>query len=145
MKNKALIFVYNDKKNKFLLVLDTKRKRGAEGITISQILDKNRTQEEIMNGVKTKIGVVPKEILSLDWGSVYHSNGEEIKEMNYVVFIDSDKIGMDDLKYEWLNLDSFVTKIDLNENKELLKKVLIKAIKKEVFFNKKEREEPTKK
>jgi len=147
MINRILMFIFNERENKFLLFRESDNPLKF-GVTLTENIGKNEISLEVVNKViKNKLGITPKEILALNWGSVYKLKGEEVYEMNYLVFVDSDKILIKDktLKYEWLELNNFIDKIDWGDNKRLLKKVLLKAIDKEVFFDKKEREESSRK
>lgn len=147
MKNKILIFVYNEKKDKFLLIFDKKHINNAsdkKGITISQVInEKEYNIARIIADIKHQIGLNPNDVISLNWGSVYKLKGEEFKEMNYFAYVNSDKITLKrkDLKYKWLDINTFIKQISWNDNKELLRRVLIKATNKEIYFDKKERGE----
>ena len=83
-----------------------------------------------------------KDIFSLNWGSTYKWKNEEFKEMNFIVFVDSNKVILNEKhpKYKWLHIDEFIKKIKWEDNMVLLKKVLEKGINKELYFDKKERE-----
>ena len=76
-----------------------------------------------------------EEVFPLKWGSIYNLNGEEFKEMNFLSFVNDKKM----LNHKWLNLRDFIKQIDWKDNKKLLEKVLERAIKREVYFDKKER------
>ena len=147
MKNKILIFIYNKKKDKFLLIFDTKylnSPSNKKGITITQMInEKEYTIARVIAEIKYQIGLTPDEVLSLNWGSVYNLKGEEFKEMNYFAYVNSDKIKLKEgnLKAQWLNINNFIKQISWNDNKELLRQVLTKAINKEIYFDKKERGE----
>ena len=146
MKNKLLVFIYNKLTHKFLLFFDSKLQGDAtnnQGFTLGKILSDKYNDQEVIDAVKSKTFLTPQEILSLNWGSIFFLNAEEIREMYYFAFVDSDKILLkdSDLIYEWLDLDTFITRIFWKDNKKLLRKVLIKAINKDIYFDKKEREE----
>lgn len=145
MKNKITIFIYNRKQGKFLLVSDAKHfPPNKKMITITLGgNEKEYALERIIAEIKHKIGLTPDEIFSLNWGSVYHFKGEEFREMNYFACINSDKaeIKKENLEYWWLDIKDFIKYICWNDSRELLRRVLIKAINKELYFEKKERGE----
>jgi hypothetical protein len=141
MINIASIFIYNPKRRRFLFIQNIQNTgssiNGGTGI-IKQRTDKDYSMKNLLPEVEKRIGIQPIELLSLDWGSVYLSGREEIKEMFFLAFLNSDR-SIKDLEFKWLDLNNFIEEIDLEENKELLRRVLTKAVKKEVYFNKKER------
>lgn len=139
-----MLFIYNKKKRKFLLILNVENKEHPEytkNLVINQtkqpkIFDENFIVKKIKN--KFEINLI--DVIPLNWGKIYTKNGEEIKEMSYFVITNSDlHPKTNEVKYAWLNLDDFIQEINWEENKDLLKKVLTKAIKKEIYFNKEER------
>ncbi|MBU3906667.1 MAG: histidine phosphatase family protein [Nanoarchaeota archaeon] len=129
IKQKALSFIYNSKSNKFLL-------KDSKGI-INKEIKENESHEKVIEEAIKEFGLDIEEVFPLKWGSVYNLDGEEFKEMNFLSFVNDRKI----FDYKWLNLEEFIKQIDWKDNKKLLKKVLEKAIKREVYFNKKEREQ----
>lgn len=134
MKEKILIFIYAKKEEKFLLLPDC--------FTITKdIKGIKDTKKIIKKEIKNKIGPIVKDIFSLNWGSTYKLKNEEIKEMNFIVFVDSNKAILNKRysKYKWSNINEYLKKIKWNDNKILLKKVLEKGINKELYFDKKER------
>jgi len=142
MKNKVLVFVYNKKTKKFLLFFN-KPSFNQNGFTFNkEVNEKEDISKSIKSDFEQRFGLVIEEVFSLNWGSVYMQKGEEIKEMNYLIFVNSDKVSLtrENISYEWLNIEDFIKKIHWND-KKVLEKVLTKAINKEIYFNKKEREE----
>ncbi|MDP1729094.1 MAG: hypothetical protein Q8L27_02745 [archaeon] len=140
MKELALVFIYSLKEKKFLLFERTRHpnhKNNDLEFTLRLINFEKPVEKAIKRKIKNKLGLITKEVLQLNWGSVYHQNDQEFKEMNFIAFVDSNK-KKDGLN--WFNLDEFVDKINWKDNKNLLKKVLIKGINKELYFDKKERE-----
>lgn len=147
MKQKILAFIYNKKNKKFLLLDMTKHPdhapNGGRFTVTGGIEEKESPEKAVEREVREETGLDAEEIFPLNWGAVYNWAGEEFKEMNFIVFVKSKKVILNEenSKYEWLGLERFIKNIDWNDNKELLKKVLDKAIKKEVYFDKKEREQ----
>ena len=145
MKNKILVFIYNPKTDRFLL-LNTANHYDRSPIggkfTVTGETEKEESLEKaVERELKEETGLIPQEILSLNWGSVYNWKDEEFKEMNFIVFVDSKKVILNEKhsRYKWLELSEFIKSIDWNDDKKLLKKVLENAIKKEIYFDKKER------
>ena len=145
MKNKFLIFIYNKKEDKFLLPFIAKHQghefqKGLFTIT-KEIKNIKHAKDIIKKEIKTKTGLIVKDIFSLNWGSTYKWKNEEFKEMNFIAFVDSNKIILNEKhsKYKWLHIDGFIKKIKLEDNTVLLKKVLEKGVNKELYFDKKER------
>jgi len=97
----------------------------------------------IKRELREETGLIASRILSLNWGSVYLWRGEEFKEMNFLSFVNEDKVILNEeySNYKWVDLEEFIKEINWEDNKRLLKKVIEKAIKEEIFFNKKEREQ----
>lgn len=148
MKQKILSFVYNRKTKKFLLLDMTKHPDHAPNggrFTVTGGIEKSESPERaVEREIKEETGLDAEEIFSLNWGSVYNWKGEEFKEMNFITFVESEEVILNEehSKYEWLGLDGFIKNIDWDDDKKLLNKVLEKAIKKEVYFDKREREQP---
>ena len=82
-----------------------------------------------------------EDIFSLNWGTTYKWKNEEFKEMNFIAFVTSKKIILNEKssKYKWLHIDKFIKEIRWGDNTALLKNVLEKGIKKELYFDNKER------
>ncbi len=140
INQKGASFVYNPIKDKFLLLNKADK---WQGIVRGEINEKESPERVIERKIKQETGLNANEILYLKWGSVYHEGEKEFQEMNFITFVDSDKVK---LSYEysghkWVKIDSFIKEIVWRDNKELLKRVLEKAIKKEIYFDKKERGE----
>ncbi len=145
MKNKIIVFVYDKKKDKFLLINNTKHPNHSLNgglFTINLSINHNEYAKSIaVEQIKKEIGLIPEEVFSLNWGAVYSLNDEEFKEMNFLAFVNPDKNNLDkhSSKHKWYSINPFIEKIEWKDDKELLKKILIKGINKEVFFDKKER------
>lgn len=143
LKQKILAFVTDG--GKFLAVhSEYHPEHGDEKwFTVTGGLEENETHEEaVKRELKEETGLESNKIVDLNWGSEYEWNGEKCEEKNFIAFVNSGDIVLNEEhdKYEWLELDEFVNRINWDEDKILLKKVLEKALKKEVYFDKKERE-----
>jgi len=146
MKSKILAFIYDLGKNQFLSLYGEPHPEHGEGgwFVVTGGIEKGETFEEVVRReILEKTGLEVSEILPLNWGSTYKWEGEECLEMNYFVFTKSGEIVLNEerSKYEWLDLKKFVERINWNDNKNLLEKVLTLAINREIYFNKKERGE----
>ena len=143
MNKKVLAFIFDGKR--FLALRNNSKDTshgGDKWFTVTGSLEGDESFEEgVRREVKEEIGADVVEIFNLNWGSVYKRGEDEFKEMNFIAFVNSDKLALKEehSKYEWLNLDDFIKKIDWEDNKELLKLVLTKGINREVYFDKKER------
>ena len=140
MKRKILTFVVNDGK---LLVLEmTKHPEHApEGgwfVVTGGVEENESSKDAVAREVLEETGIDIEEIISLNWGSIYEWLGELCEEQNFIAFVKSGEVILNEehSKYEWLNLDEFIKKINWDDDKELLRKVLEKALNKEKHFDK---------
>jgi len=144
MKKKILTFVVND--GKFLALEMTKHPEHApEGgwFTVTGGVEESESYEDaIVREILEETGLNTEEIIPLNWGSVYEWNYNGIKtvyeEHNFLSFVKSMKVILNEehSKYDWLNLDEFIERIKWDDDKELLRKVLEKALNKEKHFDK---------
>jgi len=139
MKERISIFLYDLKRKKFLLFIN---KNSLEPqIVIELKKGEENTYKDLGLKIKNIIGINPDEIFSLNWGGVYKVDNEEFKQINYLAFVSlknshiKNKIG----KIKLLSIKDLLNEISWNDNKDLLKRVLTKAINREVYFDKKER------
>lgn len=145
MKDKVLIFIYNRKGSKFLLVFPKYQKNSSRKGCFTMaggMKDINHTKEMIKKEIKDEIGLDVKEILPLNWGSTYKLGDEEFKEMNFIAFVDSNNVNLNGkcLNCKWLDINGFVKEVRFGESATLLRKVLEKGISGELYFDKRERE-----
>lgn len=141
MKLRIVVFIYNQKTDRYLLLNSTKctnNLKQAHCPLYGKLHEGENYETAIEREIRDQIGLTPLEIFPLNWGAIRRIHMGEFKEMNFLVFVNSE----DSLKRngQWLNLKEFIKQIVWKDNKELLIKVLEKAIKKELYFNKKERE-----
>ena len=141
MNKKILAFVFNGEK--FLLLRNNPKDPVHGGdywfITTGSVEANESLEEAIRREIKEETNLDVSEIFNLNWGSVYSWGGEDYSENNFLAFVKKEKITLNEehINFEWLNLGDFIKKIRWDLNKEELKKVLQKAVKKELFFKKK--------
>jgi len=140
MKKKILTFVVNDGK---LLALEmTKHPEHApEGgwFVVTGGVEENESYEDaVAREILEETGLDTEEIISLNWGSVYEWRDELCEEQNFIAFVKSRKVILNEehSRYNWLEIDDFVERIKWDDDKRLLKKVLEKALNKEKYFDK---------
>ena len=141
MKQKILVFIYNGEK--FLALHSKPHKEHGEGgwfVVTGSVENGESLEEAAKREVKEEINLNVKELLNLNWSSVYEWWKETCEEINFIVFVNSEdvKLNEEHNKFEWLNLDKFVETIKWDDDKSVLRKVLEKAIKRELHFRNKE-------
>ena len=140
MNKKILAFVCDGEK---FLLLRNNSKNPAHGgdywFTVTGSIEADESIEDaVRREVKEETNLDVSEIFDLKWGSVYSWSGEDHSENNYLAFVCDGEVTLNEehVDFKWLSLGDFIKKINWNLNKEKLKKVLEKAIKKELFFKK---------
>ena len=95
-------------------------------------------EDAVRREVKEETNLKVSEILDLKWGSVYFWGGEDHSENNFLAFVKKEKVVLNEehVDFEWLYLEDFIKKIKWDLKKDELKKILQKAIKREIFFKK---------
>lgn len=140
MNKKILAFVCDGKK--FLLLRNNSKNPSHGGdywFTVTGSVEAGEsTEDAVRREVKEETNLDVAEIFDLKWGSVYSWGGEDHSENNFIAFVKKGEVILNEehVDSEWLNLDNFIEKINWDLNKEELKRVLQKAIKRELFFNK---------
>ncbi|MEM4230668.1 MAG: NUDIX domain-containing protein [Candidatus Pacearchaeota archaeon] len=140
MNKKILAFVCDGEK--FLLLRNNSEDPSHGGDCWFTVTGSVESGESVLDAVKREVkeetNLDAAEIFDLKWGSIYSWGGEVHSENNFLVFVKKGKIILNEehVDFEWLNLDDFIEKINWGLNKEELKNVLQKAIKKESFFKK---------
>ena len=140
MNKKILALIYNGEK--FLLLrnnYEDPTHGGDYWFTVTGSVEADESiGETVKREIKEETNLNVSEILDLKWGSIYSWGGEDHSENNFLAFVRKEKIKLNEehVDFEWLSLDDFVQKIKWDLNKEELKKVLQKAIKRELFFKK---------
>ena len=138
MKKKILTFVVNERK--FLALYSEPHPDHGEGgwFVVTGGVEGNETHEEaVAREVLEEIGLAVDEIIPLNWGSVYNWGDELCEELNFVSFVKPGEIILNEehSKIDWLDIDEFIERIEWDDDKELLKKILEKALNKEKYFN----------
>ncbi|MBS3086882.1 NUDIX domain-containing protein [Candidatus Pacearchaeota archaeon] len=141
MKQKILSFIVHDRK--FLVLRNNPHpKHGGDfWFVVTGGVEKGENQvEAVKREVFEETGLIVNEIFDLNWGSVYKWEKDLCEELNFVSFVDSENIILNEehTEHEWLNLDSFIDRIKWEDDKELLRKVLKKALNKKQYFKKQE-------
>ena len=143
MKRKVLAFIVHQ--DKFLALERNKHPSHAPNggwfVVTGGVEDNESHEQAIKREVFEETGLHIKEVFPLNWGSIYEWNykGKTIcEELNFLVSVNSQKVFLNEEHsgHLWLSLDQFIKKIDWFDDKELLKKVLSKALLKEKFFDK---------
>ncbi len=140
MNKKILAFVCDGEK---FLLLRNNSKDPTHGVdywfTVTGSVETDESLEEaIKREVKEETNLEILWIFDLKWGSVYSWGGEYHSENNFLAFVKKGKVILNEehVDSEWLKLNDFIKKINWNLDKIELKKVLEKALKKELFFKK---------
>ncbi len=140
MNKKILAFICDGER--FLLLRNNPKDPSHGGdywFTVTGTVEVNESLEDAINReVKEETNLKVSEIFNLKWGSIYSWSGEDYSENNFLAFVKRGKVMLNEehVDSEWLNLDDFVKKINWGLNKEELRKVLQKAVKREIFFKK---------
>ncbi len=139
MQKKILSFIAMD--NKLLTLYSESHPEHGKGgwFVITGEVEGNETHEEAaIREILEETGLNIEEIIPLNWGSIYNWGGDVCEEHNFITFVKPGEIILNEehSKYEWLEIDDFIEKIKWGGDKELLRKVLQKAINKEKYFKK---------
>jgi len=138
MNKKILVFIYNGER--FLALRNNPEDPSHGGdfwFTVTGSLEIGESKEDaVKREIKEETNLNVSEIFDLNWGSVYSWGGEDNSEKNFLALVKKEKIilNKEHIDFEWLNLDDFVQKIKWNLDKEELRNILQKAIKKELLF-----------
>ncbi len=139
MNKKILVFVFDGKE---FLILHSKPhpKHGNGGwFTITGSVEAGESSiDAVKREIKEETNLKTPEILDLKWGSRYSWGGEDNLENNFFALVKRDKIVLNEEHddFEWIGLEEFIKKINWDSDKEELKNVLQRAIKRELFFKK---------
>jgi 8-oxo-dGTP pyrophosphatase MutT (NUDIX family) len=138
MKKKILTFVASE--GKFLALYSEPHPDHGEGgwFVVTGGVEENETHEEaVAREILEETGLVVDEIISLNWGSIYNWRDELYEELNFLSFVKPEEIILNEehSKFDWLDVDEFIERIKWDDDKELLKIILEKALNKEKYFN----------
>jgi len=139
MQRKILTFVV--RKEKLLALYSEPHPKHGKGgwFVVTGGVENNETHEEaVARELMEETGLIAKEIIPLNWGSVYTWWNDLCEEYNFISFVDSTTIILNEehSKYEWLDINDFIERIKWDDDKKILKVVLEKALKKELYFSK---------
>jgi len=109
--------------------------------TITGSIEKGETPEQAaIREIKEETNIDVTDVYDLNWGSIYNWFEKEHEERNLIAFVEDIsnlKLDMREIvDSKWVCLDEFVDLIRWDDDKELLKNVLEKAMKKERYFTK---------
>ena len=140
MKKKVLIFVMCNRK---LLALRNNPQNPKHGgdfwfVVIGEVKKGENRIDAVKREIKEETGLNSKEILFLNWGSIYEWERDLCKELNFVSFVDSGNVTLNEehTEYEWLDIGDFIERIKWYGDKKILGKVLEKALNKKQYFRK---------
>lgn len=140
MKKKILAFIFNG--DNFLTLRNNSKdpKHGGDfWFTVTGSLDNDETDEQaVKREVKEETGLEVFDTLFLNCYSIYSWNGQDYQEKNFIAFVNSGPIRLNEehIESKWLNIQNFINSINWKLDKNELKKVLINAINKKIFFEK---------
>ena len=139
MKPKILSFVANSNK---LLALKSKSHPDygpSEWFVVTGFVEPGETHEDaVRREVLEETSLIAMNILPLNWGSIYEWKGESCKELNFMCFVKPGDVVLNEehIEYEWLEIGGFIERIKWDDDKELLRKVLEKALNKKQYLKK---------
>jgi len=140
MNKKILAFVSDGKK--FLLLRNNSKDPSHGGdfwFTVTGSVEQGEPiKDAVKREIKEETNLDVSEIIDLRWGSIYSWGGGDHSENNFLAFVKFGEVVLNEehIDFEWLSLDKYTKKINWGLNKEELKKVLEKALKKELYFRK---------
>ena len=140
MNKKILAFVCDGEK--FLILRNNSEDPSHGGdywFTVTGSVEANESLEDaVKREVEEETNLNISEIFDLKWGSIYSWGGEDHSENNFLAFVKKGKVILNEehIDFEWLGLDDFIEKINWDSDKNVLKKVLEKALKGEILFKK---------
>jgi bis(5'-nucleosidyl)-tetraphosphatase len=142
MNKKILAFIYNKKKNKFLILKtngDEPEKHGkSHWFTTTGSVEKDESYEEAVGReVFEETGLKVKKVYNFKWGCRYNWQNQLHEELYFIAFVDSEKVNLDKIEVidcKWLNIEDFVKLIDWNSNKGELKKILDLGLKNKIDY-----------
>ncbi len=137
MQKKILSFITDG--NLFLIVRNNPqdpRHGGDFWFTVTGAVEKGEDDiAAVKREVKEETNLDVLDTFSLNWEWQYTTNGVECDEYNYLSFVKDTgvKLNFENIEYRWVSLKDLVKQIRW-EDKDILKKVLEKGLKKEFFF-----------
>jgi len=142
MVKKVLSFITDGKK--FLALKNNpknpKKYGGDFWFVVTGGVEKDESLEEaVKREIKEETNLKVIDIFDLKWGSIYKNWQGICEELNFIAFVNSRKVKLDNkevVDFKWLDLENFVDLINWDDDKVLLKKVLIKSLQRKRYFDK---------
>jgi len=140
MNKKILAFVCDGKR--FLALRNNSQDPSHGGdfwFTVTGSIEKDENEKgAIKREVKEETDLDVKDVLDLNWGSIYPWGDQNHQEKNFIAFVKDGKVRLSEehTEYEWLILRDFIKKLKWDLDKEELRKVLQKGINKQLYFKK---------
>ncbi len=137
MKQKILSFVVCD--GKFLALRNNPHPEhgGDFWFTVTGAVEEGESlKDAVKREIKEETNLDVKDIINLNWSSIYEWRNEVCEEANFIAFVNHGQVKLNEEhnKFEWTELDKFIETIKWDDKKEILKEVLKKALKKELHF-----------
>lgn len=138
--NKILSFIVNEKKELLLLKgspRDPQFKKSLWYVVTGGCERIDKTKEDtVKREIKEETNLDSQKIIYLNWIFKYMSLGHKCIEYAFITSVNNATIILNEenLDYEWCNIDEFIEKIDWFGDKSILKSVLTKALKGELYF-----------
>ena len=137
MQKKILTFFVHGKK--ILTLYSESHPQHGEGgwfVVTGAIENNESSKDAVRREVKEETGLDVKDVFDLNWGSIYEWWNQVCEEYNFISFVNNDKVTLNEehSKYKWLDLDKFIELIKWDDDKELLRRVLEKALYRKIHF-----------
>lgn len=138
MQKKILTFIASNEK--ILALYSEPHSRHGKGgwFVVTGGVEENEAQEDaVAREILEETGLVTEDIIPLNWGSIYNWEDDICEEHNFISFVKPGEITLNEehSKYDWLDITEFVDRIKWDDDKELLKVVLEKALMKKKHFD----------
>lgn len=135
MKKKILAFITDGKE--FLALRNDSSDPSHGGdywFVVTGAVEEESLEDAVRREVEEETTLEVKEILNLNWGSLYSYSNEDCQESNFMVFVNKGKVTLNEenIDFEWLHVDDFVKRISWNGNIDELKSILKLGLKKEI-------------
>lgn len=145
--DKVLSFIVN-KDNKLLLLKgspnDPQFGKSFWYVVTGGCEKEDKTKEDtVKREIREETGIIKiNDIRYLNWIFQYNSLGTECTEYAYIVFVEEDKIVLNEesIDYKWCNIEEFIKEIYWFGEKEDLFKVLEYGLNKKIYFESEKRE-----
>jgi NADH pyrophosphatase NudC (nudix superfamily) len=146
MKKKVLAIIHRN--NQFLLLRSEPHKDHGEGgwYTVTGGVENDETYKKaIRREIYEETSLKPIDVISLNSGCIYEWDNLKCLEKYFLVEVQSGNIVLNEEhdRYEWTDLKQFINKIEWKDDKELLREVIVKGLKKELHFKEEHTKEYT--